>query len=241
VTEGDPASFSVAASGTEPLFYQWRKDGADITGATTATHAIASTVTADAGSYDVVVTNAADSVTSATATLTVNASVGTDPVSIAIDGFESGNFLGGSGAWVDIWTTSGDVRIRTNRNQPHTGNNHVRLRRSSGLLQRQVDLSGASDVRLRFWAKIDSFENSDIAEVKVSPDGQSFTTVKIYTASDSDNQYHFYEINLSGFPMTSGFVIMFDAGMSGGQDRWYLDDIEIFGVPPVVGGASAAN
>jgi hypothetical protein len=65
-------------------------------------------------------------------------------------------------------------------------------------------------VRLRFWAKIDSFENSDIAEVKVSPDGQSFTTVKIYTASGSDNQYHFYEIDLSGFPMTSGFVIMFD-------------------------------
>ncbi|MEE8361777.1 MAG: PKD domain-containing protein, partial [Gemmatimonadales bacterium] len=50
-----------------------------------------------------------------------------DPVSIAFDGFESGNFSGGSGAWIDIWTASGDVRIRTNRNQPHTGNSHVRL------------------------------------------------------------------------------------------------------------------
>ena len=77
--------------------------------------------------------------------------------------------------------------------------------------------------------------------MKVSPDGQSFTTVKIYTASGSDNQYHFYEIDLSGFPMTSGFVIMFDAEMSGRGDRWYLDDIEIFGVPPVVESASAAN
>jgi len=36
------------------------------------------------------------------------------------------------------------------------------------LLPRQVDLSRASDIRLRFWAKGDSFENSDIGVVKIS-------------------------------------------------------------------------
>jgi len=177
----------------------------------------------------------------ATVSITVTTPAGQDPVSIAADGFESEDFSGGNGAWVGIWSTSGDVRIRTDRNQPHEGSNHVRLRRNTGLLQRQVNLSGASDVRLRFWAKINSFENSDIAEVKVSPDGLNFTTVKTFTAADSDNLYHFHEIDLSGFQMTSGFVIMFDAEMSGRGDRWYLDDIEIFGVPAVIEAANAEN
>jgi hypothetical protein len=74
VTAGSAASFSVVATGTVPLSYQWRKDGAAISSATSSTYTIASTKTTDAGSYTVVVTNSAGSVTSsAAATLTVNA------------------------------------------------------------------------------------------------------------------------------------------------------------------------
>jgi len=72
VTEGAPASFSVTASGTG-LGYQWRKGGVTINGANSATLLIAATVAGDAGSYDVVVSNASGSVTSAVATLIVNA------------------------------------------------------------------------------------------------------------------------------------------------------------------------
>ena len=173
-------------------------------------------------------TDTANNAGSAQATVTV-IDQSAPVITTAFDGFESANLVGGNGVWVGSWIASGDVSIRTDRNQPHTGSNHVRLRRNSGVLQRQANLSGATDVRLRFWSKIDSFENADIAEVKVSPDGQSFTTVKVFTVSNSDNQYHLYEADLSGFPMTSSFVIMFDAGMSGRGDRWYLDDIEILG------------
>ena len=71
VSAGSPASFWVAATGTAPLSYQWRKDGANIVGATGATNAIATAQSAAAGSYSVVVTNVAGSATSAVATLTV--------------------------------------------------------------------------------------------------------------------------------------------------------------------------
>lgn len=70
---GGSATFSVTATGTAPLSYQWRKDGTPITGATGATYTISSVAAANAGSYTVVVTNKAGSVTSAPAALTVNA------------------------------------------------------------------------------------------------------------------------------------------------------------------------
>src|SRR5439155_1575908 len=56
-----------------PLNYQWQKTGVAISGATTATYTTPPTTTADSGvQFTVVVTNAAGSVTSNPATLTVN-------------------------------------------------------------------------------------------------------------------------------------------------------------------------
>lgn len=74
VTAGQPATFSVVASGTAPISYQWRKNTANIAGATASSYTTAATTTADSGSkFDVVVKNSAGSITSSQATLTVNA------------------------------------------------------------------------------------------------------------------------------------------------------------------------
>jgi WD40 repeat protein len=73
VAVGSAASLSVVAGGTAPLSYQWRKDGVAISGATSSTYTIASTKNSDAGSYTVVVTNSAGSVTSNSTVLTVRA------------------------------------------------------------------------------------------------------------------------------------------------------------------------
>jgi hypothetical protein len=71
VNEGDPASFSVTATGTGPLSYQWRKNTLDIGGATSSTFSILATVAGDAGTYDCVITNSCGSRTSAGALLTI--------------------------------------------------------------------------------------------------------------------------------------------------------------------------
>lgn len=72
VQAGATATFSVTATGTAPLSYQWKKGGAAIAGATSASYTTPATVVGDSGSsFTVTVTNAAGSVTSSAAVLTV--------------------------------------------------------------------------------------------------------------------------------------------------------------------------
>ena len=73
VTVGQTATFSVMATGTAPLSYQWQKNSANISGATSASYTTPATASGDNGAkFDVIVSNAAGSQTSAMATLTVN-------------------------------------------------------------------------------------------------------------------------------------------------------------------------
>lgn len=72
VVLGNPASFSVVATGDGPLSYQWRLGGTNLPARTNATLAFAGVLESDAGPYDVVVLNVnGGSVTSSVATLTV--------------------------------------------------------------------------------------------------------------------------------------------------------------------------
>ncbi len=73
VTEPAAASFTVAASGATPLFYQWRRDGAPVAGANLANYTLSpTTLTDDGARFDAVVSNLYGAVTSTVATLTVN-------------------------------------------------------------------------------------------------------------------------------------------------------------------------
>jgi hypothetical protein len=74
VTAGQNATFNVAATGTAPLSYQWRKNGVTISGATSATYSTPATTSSDNGAqFTVLVSNTAGNVTSSAAMLTVNA------------------------------------------------------------------------------------------------------------------------------------------------------------------------
>jgi hypothetical protein len=72
ITVGNAAIFSVTASGSAPLAYQWMRDASDIAGATGASYTTPATTQADNGAvFSVRVSNAQGSVTSNGATLTV--------------------------------------------------------------------------------------------------------------------------------------------------------------------------
>lgn len=71
VPSGANVTFSVAASGTPPLHYQWRRDGVNLPGATGATLTLNGVTAAASGGYSVRVWNAHGSVVSATAHLAV--------------------------------------------------------------------------------------------------------------------------------------------------------------------------
>jgi hypothetical protein len=74
VTVGQTATFRVTATGTAPLTYQWQKNSANISGATSASYTTPATVAGDNGAtFDVIVSNSVGSQTSTTTTLTVNA------------------------------------------------------------------------------------------------------------------------------------------------------------------------
>jgi hypothetical protein len=68
---GSSATFCVTATGNN-LSYQWQFNGKNIYGATSCCYTISSAASCNAGCYDVVVSNSCGSVTSCTATLTVN-------------------------------------------------------------------------------------------------------------------------------------------------------------------------
>ena len=147
------------------------------------------------------------------------------PAVAASDGFESGGFSGGTG-WAGAWYASGDTTV-SSIGSPHSGNEHLRLRKSDGYAERAANLTGLTNVRLQFWAKVDSFESGDQAKALVSPDGVNWTVVKTWTSADPDDTYVFVDIDLSAFSMTSTFAIAFDAEMSNASDRLYIDDLQI--------------
>jgi hypothetical protein len=91
VVGGNTATFTVVASGTSPLSYQWQKSGTAISGATAASYTTPATAVSDNGAtFAVVVTNAAGSVTSTNATLTVTAMAGDDVATFKNDVARSG-------------------------------------------------------------------------------------------------------------------------------------------------------
>ena len=79
---GQTVTFNVSVTGTQPLAYQWRHDGALLPGGTASSLVLTNVQWADVGAYDVIATNNFGSVTSAVATLAVNVAI--------VDGFNPG-------------------------------------------------------------------------------------------------------------------------------------------------------
>jgi len=117
VNAGATATFSVAATGTAPLTYQWRKNSSDITGATGTSYTTPTVTASDNGAtFSVTVSNSAGSVRSNNATLTVSSSgpepaITTQPLDATITVGQSVSFTvaaSGSPAPTFTWQRSSD-------------------------------------------------------------------------------------------------------------------------------------
>jgi hypothetical protein len=135
VMAGQAATFSVTASGTAPLSYQWSKNGIAVGGAITSSYTTSATATGDtASSYTVTVTNTIGNVTSNTATLTVNNAILPVPTGLLATGGNAqvlltwnssagatsyniyrGTTSGGESIWANVpgisWTTFIDFGV----------------------------------------------------------------------------------------------------------------------------------
>lgn len=90
ISEGANVTLSLVATGSSPLAFQWRRDGVNILGATSATLALNNVTRDMAGTFSVVVSNSAGSVISDSATVNVVPHGTTAIHSVLFGGYVSG-------------------------------------------------------------------------------------------------------------------------------------------------------
>jgi glucose/arabinose dehydrogenase len=103
VAAGQTATFTVAASGSAPLGYQWQRNGSNITGATNPTLSFTATTGDNGAMFRSVVSNAFGSATSNSATLTVSGNPPTATILTPAAGamYTAGTSVGFSGSGTD--------------------------------------------------------------------------------------------------------------------------------------------
>ena len=108
---GQTATFSVVATGTGTLTYQWKKGGTPISGATAASYTTPATVSSDNGAlFTVVVTDSTGSLISNAAKLTVSADTLVLNSSAASLNFSSVN-IGSDSILPVVFTNSGNSNV----------------------------------------------------------------------------------------------------------------------------------
>ena len=173
VTVGQAATFTVAATGTAPLAYQWQRNGTTIDGATDATYTLASAAVADSGAlFRAVVSNSVGSATSNDATLTV---VTAGPVLTITQQPADASVVAGSTASFTVAATcsSGTLNIQWQRNSG-TGGAFVTIDGATAASY-VLASTGSTDTGARFQAVLDcsgqSTTNSQAATLAVNSPG----------------------------------------------------------------------
>ena len=178
VSAGSSASFSVTATGQGTLAYQWRFNGANISGATASTYTIANAQASHAGSYTVVVSNAGGPTTSAAATLTV----------VTGSGLTNGSFEADYAGW----TVSGNQSVVSGA--PFTATNgskavafNVGQKTPNGVLSQSFTTTAGQLYTLAFDAGAFSTINTSQQRMQVSVQGNTLLLSQTVTVAAPGN------------------------------------------------------
>ena len=229
VAQGATASFSVGASGgTAPYSYKWYRNGALISGATSATYSLTAQSTDNGAVFKATVTDSSSpavTATSGNATLTVN-SGGNERVNNG--GFESGA-TGWSGTTGVIGNFSGET--------PYEGSYFAWLggngKTATETLTQAVTIpSTATSATLSFALHIDTAESGSTAYDKlvVSVKNSSGTTLKTlatYSNANAASGYQMRTFDLSAYKgqtVTLSFAMTEDASL---QTSFVVDKVSL--------------
>jgi uncharacterized repeat protein (TIGR03803 family) len=207
---GDTASFSVTATSSTPLSYQWFYDGAAIPNATNAAYTVGGITNGSAGSYSVALTNAVGWALSRAALLTIVA-----PPLIDNGGFESGDFTG--------WTLSGNtanLSVQSNPAFVHSGSFSAALggAGSAGYLTQTAATVPGDVYRLSLWVNSSNGLASNELDVLWNG-GIVFSQSDVFAAGWSNLEFTVSATNISssisiGVRDDSGFIALDDVSLT---------------------------
>ncbi len=235
VADNGIARFTVSATGTRPLFFQWRRNGMDLPGETNSSLVLNGVTTNDAGAYSVVISNALDLVASAAATLSV-VQLGPD----FFDDFEP-----------DLdrlqWTGFGGLVLATNYGGSISGTHALWFGGDGSRFATTRPLDTTPGGLIRFYLRLadgnsEPWEYADLPDegvvLEYSVDAGA-TWVALATYDDDSYRswsHQVVEIPLEAQAPTTMFRWrqMFNSGSS--FDHWALDDVDIpsFSGPPAI-------
>ena len=198
VTSGQTATFSVVATGSATLTYQWQKNGANIAGATSATYTTPATATSDSGEkFDVVVSNSTGTATSVSASLAVNPATGSNP--------PGGGNPPPSGSSTDVTTYHYD-NLRTGQNTNETVLTHANVNSSTFGLLGSFPVDGHVDAQPLYLSA-------------VAIPGQGTKNV-LYVVTEHDSVYAFDADSITATtPTTLWHSSVLAAGETSSDDR----------------------
>ncbi|WP_316810117.1 immunoglobulin domain-containing protein [Pedobacter heparinus] len=246
VNVGANATFTVSATGTPTPTYQWKKNGTNISGATSASLNLTNVQTTNAGSYTVVVTNSAGSVTSNAAVLTVNTVSGTtyQAENAVLTGgavAESDNPGWNGTGFVNSPTTGGSMQFNNVNGQGGgTKTLTIRFANGAGPLTGQLVVNGGSPVSLT-TASTGSWSTWNTMTVSITLNNNSTNTIAL--KSNGSDLGNIDEINVSSpatpdtYQAESGTLAggaVFETAFSGWNGTGYVN-------PPTTGGSVQIN
>jgi endoglucanase len=209
-TLGKSTSIFVSATGANPLSYQWYKDNTAIPNATNDTYSITIVDEDDAGDYHVVVTNYLGTITSSSATLTVNNSAAYGGIPVSLPGRVLAKNFDEGGEGIAYHDTSPDNEAITN-----TGD-QAHFYRDEG-----VDTESTTDENTGH--SVGYIVAGEWMEYSVMVAYSGTYTVGFRVASGSNSGVASLALNVDGQPAVSTLSIP----NTGGWDAWTTLEEEI--------------